>query len=66
LNKSIEPDRVPVTYDTGAGDRDFRKARKYAGRRDMFFYEMHAALRYVLHETRRDFLVFITAEEDLE
>jgi hypothetical protein len=32
----------------------------------MFFYEMHAALRYVLHETWRDFLVFIRAEDDLE
>jgi hypothetical protein len=48
------------------GDRDFREARKYAGRRDMFFYEMQAALRYVLHETWRDFMVFITADEDLE
>jgi hypothetical protein len=49
------------------GDRDFREARrKYAGRRDMFFYEMHAALRYVLHETWRDLMVFITVEEDLE
>jgi hypothetical protein len=48
------------------GDRDFREARKNAGRRDMFFYEMHAALRYVLHETWRDFLGFITADEDLE
>jgi hypothetical protein len=33
------------------GDKDFREARKYAGRRDMFFSGMHAALRYVLHET---------------
>jgi hypothetical protein len=31
----------------------------------MFFSGMQAALRYVLHETWRDFLVFITAE-DLE
>jgi hypothetical protein len=35
-------------------------------RRDMFFSGMHAALRYVLHETWRDFLVFITADEDRE
>ncbi|MDR0377180.1 MAG: ISNCY family transposase, partial [Spirochaetaceae bacterium] len=48
------------------GDKDFREARKHAGRCDMFFYEMHAALRYVLHETWRDFLVFITADEDME
>jgi hypothetical protein len=48
------------------GDRDFREARKNAGRRDMFFYEMQAALHYVLHETWRDFLVFITADEDRE
>jgi hypothetical protein len=27
---------------------------------------MHAAPRYVLHETWRDFLAFITADEDLE
>jgi hypothetical protein len=32
----------------------------------MFFYEMQAALRYVLHETWRDFMVFIGAEDDLE
>jgi hypothetical protein len=48
------------------GDKDFREARKYAGRRDMFFSGMHAALRYALHETWRDFLVFITVDEDLE
>jgi hypothetical protein len=47
-------------------DKDFREARKYAGRRDMFFYEMQAALRYVLYETWRDFLVSIGAEDDLE
>jgi hypothetical protein len=32
----------------------------------MFFYEMQAALRYVLHETWRDFMVSIGAEDDLE
>jgi hypothetical protein len=48
------------------GDGDFREARKYAGRHDMFFYEMYAALRYVPHETWRDFMVFITADEDME
>jgi hypothetical protein len=32
----------------------------------MFFSGMHAALRYVLHETWRDFLAFITTDEDLE
>jgi hypothetical protein len=32
----------------------------------MFFYGMQAAPRFVQHETWRDFLVFITAEEDLE
>jgi hypothetical protein len=32
----------------------------------MFFSGMQAALRYVPHETWRDFPVFITAEEDLE
>jgi hypothetical protein len=46
------------------GDRDFRKARKYARRR--FFSGMHAALRHALHEIWQDFLVFITEEEDLE
>jgi hypothetical protein len=30
----------------------------------MFFSALQAALRYVLHETWRDFLVFITADED--
>jgi 5-methylthioribose kinase len=47
-------------------DRDFREAWKYTGRRDMFFYEMQAALCYVLHETWQDFLVSIGAEDDLE
>jgi hypothetical protein len=32
----------------------------------MFFSGMQAALRYVLHETWRYFLVFITADEDRE
>jgi hypothetical protein len=32
----------------------------------MFFSGMHVALRYVLHETWRDFPVFIAANEDLE
>jgi hypothetical protein len=32
----------------------------------MFFYGTYAALRYVLNETRQDFLVFITADEDRE
>jgi hypothetical protein len=36
------------------------------GRRDIFFSGMHAALRYVLHETWRDFPVSITADENLE
>jgi hypothetical protein len=39
------------------GDKDFREARKYAGRRDMFFYETQAAPRYVLYDTWKDFLV---------
>jgi hypothetical protein len=47
-------------------DRDFRETRRYAGRWDKFFSEMQAALRYVLDETWRDFLVFITADEVLE
>jgi hypothetical protein len=59
---------VPSPWYTYAepGDRDFREARKYAGRRDIFFSGIHAALRYVLHETWRDFLVFLTTGEDLE
>jgi hypothetical protein len=32
----------------------------------MFFSEMHVALRYILHETWRDFPVSITAEENSE
>jgi hypothetical protein len=32
----------------------------------MFFYEIQAALRYVLYETWKDFLVFISVEEGLE
>jgi vancomycin resistance protein YoaR len=47
------------------GDKDFRDARNYAGRRDTFFCEMHAAPRYALHEIRRDFLISIEAEDGL-
>jgi hypothetical protein len=32
----------------------------------MFFYGMHTAPRYVPHETWRDFLPFITADEDMK
>jgi hypothetical protein len=29
------------------------------GRRDSYFHHMQAALRYALHETWRDFLIFV-------
>jgi hypothetical protein len=44
-------------------DEDYRKARASVGRRDMFFYHMQAALRYALHETWRDYLLFVSGED---
>ena len=45
-------------------DEDYQKARSTVGRRDSFFHHMHGALRYALHETWRDFLIFVRGEED--
>jgi hypothetical protein len=45
---------------------NFEHGKKHAGRKDMFFSGMQAALRYVLHEIWRDFPVFMNAEGDLE
>jgi hypothetical protein len=44
-------------------DEDYRKARASFGRRDSFFHHMQAALRYALHESWRDFLIFVLDEE---
>jgi hypothetical protein len=48
------------------GDEDYRKARASVGRRDMFFYHIRAALRYAVHETWRDFLLFIRGEDFID
>jgi hypothetical protein len=46
-----------------AGDAGYRKARASVGRRDIFFYHMQAALRYALHESWREFLLFVRGED---
>jgi hypothetical protein len=48
------------------GDEGCRKAQASAGRRDMFFYRMQAALRYAPHETWRDFLLFVRGEDFID
>ena len=45
-------------------DEDYQKARGSVGRRDSFFHHMQGALRYALHETWRDFLIFVRGEDD--
>jgi hypothetical protein len=47
-------------------DVEYRKARATFGRRDMFFYHMQAALRYALHESWRDFLIFVRGEDFID
>jgi hypothetical protein len=44
-------------------DVEYGKARATFGRRDMFFYHMQAALRYALHESWCDFLIFVRGED---
>jgi len=44
-------------------DEDYRKARASFGRRDSYFQHMQAALRYALHESWRDFLLFVLSED---
>jgi len=44
-------------------DEDYRKARASFGRRDSYFHHMQAALRYALHESWRDFMLFVMDED---
>jgi hypothetical protein len=44
-------------------DEDYQKARSSVGRRDIFFYHMQAALRYAVHRSWHDFLVFVRGED---
>jgi hypothetical protein len=44
-------------------DEDCQKARGLSSRRDEFFYHLQAVLRYALHETWRDFLIFARGED---
>jgi len=37
----------------------------HGARRESFFHHTQAALRYALHETRRDFLIFVRGEDAL-
>jgi hypothetical protein len=45
-------------------DEEYRKARIAAGRRSEFFNELRAAMKYALHESWRDFLIFAGPEPD--
>jgi len=44
-------------------DEDYRKARASVGWSDSYFHHLQAALRYTLHESWRDFLVFLRGED---
>jgi hypothetical protein len=44
-------------------DEDYRKARASFSRRDSYFQHMQAALRYALHQSWRDFLLFVLDED---
>ena len=44
-------------------DEEYQKARASVGRRDSYFHHMQAALRYALHKTWRDFLIFVRGED---
>jgi len=44
-------------------DQDYQKARASLGRRDSYFHHMQAALRYAVHESWRDFLIFVRGED---
>jgi len=45
-------------------DEDYQNARNSFGRRDSYFHHMQAALRYALHESWRDFLLFVKGVDD--
>jgi hypothetical protein len=45
------------------GDEGYQKARATFGRRDSYFHHMQAALRYALHESWRDFLIFVRGDD---
>jgi hypothetical protein len=45
-------------------DEDYRKARTSFGRRDSYFQHMQAAMRYALHRSWHDFLLFVLDEDD--
>jgi hypothetical protein len=44
-------------------DGDYQKARASVGRRDSYFHHMQAALRYALHASWRDFLIFVRGDD---
>jgi len=44
-------------------DENYQKARASCGRRDSYFHHMQAALRYALHKSWRDFLIFVRGED---
>ena len=48
------------------GDGEYRKARASVGRRDMFFYHIQAALRYGLHDSWEEFLLFVRGEDFID
>jgi hypothetical protein len=44
-------------------DGGYQKARASVGRKGSCFHRMQAALRYALHKSRRDFLIFVKGED---
>jgi hypothetical protein len=45
-------------------DEDYRKARASFGRRDSYFQHLQAAMRYALHQSWQDFLLYVLDEDD--
>jgi hypothetical protein len=45
-------------------DEGYWKARASYGRRDSYFQHLQAAMRFVLHRSWQDFVLFVLDEED--
>ena len=43
-------------------DEEYQKARASVGRRDSYFHHMQAALRYAIHASWRDFMIYVRGE----
>ena len=45
-------------------DEEYQKARASVGLRDSYFHHMQAALRYAIHASWRDFLIFVRGDDN--